>query len=66
MITPAVCLCGRPVGDVYDLYLLRVSRLPAGAPHGAVLDGLGIRHECCRTTMLTQVDYYNRLYGRKV
>lgn len=45
--------CGKLLGDKYEEFEARIKR---GEEPKRVLDELGIKRYCCRSTMLTSVD----------
>jgi len=45
--------CGRPVAQLWELYLERVKK---GEDRKAVMDSLGLQRYCCRALFLGHVD----------
>ena len=54
MIIPVRCMsCGKPIAHLWENYNKRIS---AGEDAKRVLDDLGLKRYCCRSTFLTHVD----------
>jgi len=55
MMIPIRCMtCGRPIAQHWDTFR---ERLESGEVAKKILDDLGIKEYCCRSTLLTHVDY---------
>ncbi len=55
MLLPVRCFtCGAPLGHLWEEFRRRVE---AGEDPEKVLDDLGVKRYCCRSTMLTSVSY---------
>ena len=55
MLLPVRCFtCGAPLGHLWEEFRRRVE---AGEDPERVLDDLGVKRYCCRSTMLTSVSY---------
>lgn len=50
--------CGKLLGDKYDKFEQRVKQ---GENTKRVLDELGIKRYCCRSTMLTSIDLMDEI-----
>lgn len=67
------CFCGRTLGQIYDAYLAYKEALikektkdinkTVDVPLAEVFEALHIDLECCRSRLLTQVEYKELLFG---
>ncbi|MBI5347405.1 MAG: DNA-directed RNA polymerase subunit N [Candidatus Aenigmarchaeota archaeon] len=59
MQIPIRCMsCGRPLSSMWEKYQERVER---GGNPTKVLDDLGVKSYCCRTTFLTHKDMLKKV-----
>lgn len=64
MIIPVRCFtCGKVIGHFWEDYKKRAD---AGEDKAQILDSLGVKRYCCRTTFLTHVDLINDVAKFKV
>lgn len=62
-----VCFCGFPLGQLYDAFLAMLAKHREGKnighspnePIGYILDQLGITKTCCRTRIMTNMEFKN-------
>jgi DNA-directed RNA polymerase subunit N len=58
-VRPIRCFtCGKLLGDKFEEFEKRVAR---GERPARVLDDLGLKRYCCRSTMLTSVDLMDEI-----
>ncbi len=59
MFIPIRCTtCGKPIAHLWEQYNKRVGE---GEEQKKVLDSLGLKKYCCRTTFLTNVDLVKKI-----
>jgi len=68
MYPNVVCFCGRPIGHLHAAFLAMLAKHNTGAygpsinpgdPIGYILDQLGITKICCRTRIMTSMEFKN-------
>ena len=59
MMIPVRCMtCGRPIGHLWEEFN---ERIESGEDPKDVLDSLGLKDYCCRTTFLTHIDMIDKV-----